>query len=468
MLQRIFIVIICFVLFFDLIAQGSRTGFSIDSLPPSEIDIPIQVNLRPFFAVAEANVDTHFTSPDYPLSWIQPDCATRYKYYFRRSPLRLSGAGRSMNILFTGYYRIIGSTRVCVKGTVVSPWTPECKCGFSEGERKVTIGFNTSFWLSPNYILQTKTARLEPKAMDNCTVCFWGQDITKTVMKGLKKELDASKKLMEDSFGLINLRPYMQLAWNKLNTVYSVPNVGYITLNPKLLRMDNLSVKNDLLNINIGITATPIVSFIKPVEASSPVPNLSTAATKNEFNIFLEAALQYDSLTRVMNGYLVNKRIELSEGLIKKHIIIRSAVISGDVLGRLNIKLDFTGSFTGTAYFIGKPVYNAEKKTIEVENLDYDVDTKSFLLNTAKWLFDKKITNELKKSTSFGLSNYYETAKMNLNGWLNKEWTKGIKGTGAVKDLKVVAVQALQQHLLIRTNCTGKLNVTVSEVDLKF
>ncbi len=440
----------------------------LDSLPQSEINIPFQINLRPFYTMAEKNVDTVFTSPNYPFDWVQADCATRYKYYFKRSPLQMTANGNRLNLSFIGFYKIIGSTRACVSGTVISPWTPDCKCGFSEGDRKVNIGFTSTFNFQPNYILTTKIIRTEPQPLNKCTVCFWGQDITKTVMDGMKRELDLSKKAMEDSFSIINLRPYIQQAWNKLSDVYTIPNVGFFSLNPKRLHMDNIIAKNDFLNINIGVAATPVISFIKPSAPVSPVPALTRLSTTDGFNIHLEAALQYDSLSTVLNGFLVDKRFELSEGIIKKHMIIKKTAVSGDDKGNLLIKMDFGGSHNGTIFFVGKPVYDPVKKQVEVKDLAYDLKTNSFLLKTAKWLFNKRIINELKKSTNFNLTSYYDTAATTLNSWLNKEWTKGIKGSGFVSDLKLTAVTALPQHLLIRSNCVGKLNVQITSIDLKF
>ncbi|MFN2438109.1 MAG: DUF4403 family protein [Chitinophagaceae bacterium] len=443
-------------------------GLRLDSLPQSEINIPFQINLRPFYAMAEMNVDTVFTSPNYPNDWVQADCATRYKYYFKRSPLQMSANDNRLNLSFIGSYKIIGSTRACVSGAVITPWTPDCKCGFSEGDRKVNVGFTSTFNFQPNYILTTKIIRTEPQPLNKCTVCFWGQDITKTVMEGMKRELDLSKKAMEDSFSIINLRPYIQQAWNKLSDVYNIPSVGFFTLNPKRLHMDNIIAKKDFLNINIGIAATPTISFIKPSEPLTPVPSLTKLSTTDGFNVHLEAALQYDSFSTVLNGFLVNKRFELSEGIIKKHMIINQTTVSGDDKGNLLIKMDFGGSHKGTVFFVGKPVYDQEKKLIEVRDLNYELKTNSFLLKTAKWLFNKRIINELKKNTNFNLTSYYDTAATTLNSWLNKEWTKGIKGSGFISDLKLTTVSALPQHLLIRSNCVGKLNVQVTSIDLKF
>lgn len=450
-------------------AQSSTLqNFPVESLPESQIDIPIQISLKPFYTLAEKNVDHYFTSPDYPTGWVESDCATRYKYHFTRSPLRMTMNGTTLNLAFTGSYKIIGSTRACVNGVVLSPWTPECKCGFSEGGRKVDIGFISTFNLRQDHILQTKIVRTEPRALNKCTVCFWGQDITSTVMEGLKKELDLSKKIMEDSFSIINLKPYIQQAWNLLSEPYAIAGIGFLTLHPKKLRMEKINARNDMLNIQLGISATPVISFQREETGLTEVPNLITATNKDGFNINLEAALQYDSLSQVMNSYMAGKRIDVTEGLLKKHVIIQKATLHGDSTGNLIVKVDFTGSFNGTAYLYGKPGYNQALKTIEVKDLDYDLQTKSFFLKTAKWLFNKRIISELKKYSSISLASYYDTASQTLNTFLNKEWTKGIRGSGTVSELQLTAVSALPQHLIIRSHCAGKLNVLVTEIDLKF
>lgn len=462
----------CFILFSLLasrlaLAQKAVPPITKDILPESQIDIPIQIDLKPIYALAERKVDTVFTSPNFPNAWVQADCATRYKYHFRRSPFQMTVSGTTLNLAFMGYYQIIGSTRACVNGAVLSPWTPSCSCGFEEPERRVNISFSTVFNLQPNLVLTSKITRNEPKALDKCSVCFWGQDVTTSVIEGLKSELDASKKAMQDSFGIVNLRPYLQQAWNLLSEVYTIPNVGYFALHPKQLRMEHINAKNDLLNISLGLSASPAISLAKPEASITPVPNLSGSNNPGGFNIFLEAALEYDSLSKVLNTLLVNKRFDINQGIIKNHVIINQTRVSGNEQGNLVIGVDFSGSFDGTVVFTGKPVYNDDKKQIEVQDLNYDLQTKNFLLKTAKWLFSNKIAEELKKYTTFDLTQYYDTAGKTLNDWLNMEWTHGIRGTGSVSDLKLTGVYALPQNLLIRSNCMGKLQVQVSDFNLK-
>jgi hypothetical protein len=246
----------------------------------------------------------------------------------------------------------------------------------------------------------------------------------------------------------------------------NIPGIGYFSLHPKSLRMQNINAKNDLLTINIGISATPAITFQKEAVKPSPVPNLTPAANSSGFSVFLEAALQYDSLSRVVNGYMAGKRFDLSEGIFAKHIVVKEVTVAGSNEGRMLIKLDFTGSFNGTAFFTGSPVYNAATNTIEVQDLDYDLQTKNVLLKSAKWLFAGKIETELKKATAINLTSYLATAQSSLNTYLNKEWAKGIKGSGNVKELKVISVEPLPQHIVVKTSCAGALGVQVTQIDL--
>ena len=165
----------------------------------------------------------------------------------------MKASGTSLNLGFTGYYKIVGSTRVCVKGAVISPWTPPCKCGFNEPERRVNVSFTNSFSVLPDYKVKLSIKRNEPQPLDKCEVCFWGQDITKQVMNGLKTELDAAKKDLEKSYGTVDLKPRFQQVWDQLNKAYNIYGLGWLQINPQKIRINNLFAMNDSLNIYLGL-----------------------------------------------------------------------------------------------------------------------------------------------------------------------------------------------------------------------
>ena len=429
-----------------------------DSLPESELSIPIQVNMKPLYQLAEKNVGMVFTSPNWPEDWVSIDCANRYKYQFRRGPLQISAAGNSMNLGFTGFYKIIGSTRVCLGNTVVSPWTPACRCGFDEGERRVNVGFVNTVNVLSDYKIKLNIIRQEPVPVDKCTVCVFGVDITNQVMKGLKSELDLAKKTIEDSFGVVDLKPQVQQLWNKLNVSYDLYGLGWLKINPQKIRLTRMFAHNDSLNIFLGMTAKPVISFEKSADLMTLVPNIDNSFSKPGFNIFLDAVLNYDSLSTILNAQLKDKEFNLAKG---KNIIVKDCRIYGTGNEKLIIKMSFTGSNSGVAYFTGKPFYDEKKKIIEVRDIDFDVKTKNLFLKSADWLFNKRITNEIARVSKFDLSTYVDTARTLINRQLNTEWIKGVKNTGNINDLKIVGFYPLTEQFIIRSNASGELMIKV-------
>src|SRR5438034_5513665 len=337
-----------------------QTNFRLDSLPNSEINIPIRINLQPVYAMAEKNVDTVFTSPNYPDDWMEDGCDTRYKYIFRRGPLEMKASGTSLNLGFTGYYKIIGSTRVCVKGTVISPWTPPCKCGFIEPERRVNVSFTNSLSVLPDYKVKLSIKRNEPQPLDKCEVCFWGQDITKQVLKGLTTELDAAKEDMQVHYGIVDLKPRFQQVWNQLNKVYAIYGMGWLQINPQKIRINNLFAQSDSLNVYLGLSAKPVISFEKPPEQTSSVLNIGDFSHRTGFNIFLDAVLNYDSLGNILNQQVVGKQFNFNKGPVKKTFIIKDCKLYGSGNEKLIIKVKFSGTDDGIIYFVGNPVYDKE------------------------------------------------------------------------------------------------------------
>jgi hypothetical protein len=440
-------------------------NFKLDSLPSSEINIPIQINLKPVYTMAEKSVDTLFTSPNYPDGWVQEGCATRFKYSFRRSPLQMKASGLSMNLGFTGYYQIIGSTRACVNGTILSPWTPPCRCGFgSEGERRVNVSFTNSLSIQPDYKVKLGIKRNEPQPLDKCEVCFWGQDITKQVMKGLITELDAAKKDLDKNYGTVDLKPRFQQVWNQLNKVYSIYGLGWLKINPQRIRINNLFARNDSLNVYIGLSAKPAISFEKPAEQASAIPNIGSFSRQPGFSIFLDAVLSYDSLGTILNQQIQGKEFDFKKGFVKKKFIIEDCKIYGGGFEKLIIKIRFSGTNTGVVYLVGKPVYNKDKRSIEVTDIDFDIKSKNVLLGSADWIFDKKITKEISKQARFELGAYIDTAKISINNELNREWAKGIRSYGTIRDISLIGIYPMQQQLIIRSNCAGDLSVKVESI----
>jgi len=446
----------------------SQTNFRLDSLPDSDINIPVQINLKPLYRLAEEFVDTVFTSPNWPEGWVEDGCATRYKYYFRRGPLGLRASGNSFDLDFTGFYKIIGSTRICLGGTILSPWTPPCRCGFAEGERRVNVGFNFKVNILPDYKIINQVTRKEPVALDKCEVCFWGQNITTQVMSGMKAELDLSKQAIEDSFGIIDLRPQVQQLWQLIGASYNLGGLGWLKMNPQHFRLNNFFARNDSLNIFFGLTVKPVVSFERPPDFNTLVPKMAPPALPGGFNLFLDAALNYDSLSQILNTQLKDKRFDLNKGPLKKHAIIKEVRIYGMGNEKLILKIEFSGSAQGVAYLTGRPYYDTGKKEIGLKDVDFDIKTKTAFAKTAEWLFNRRIIREIEEGSRFDLSGYVDTVIHLANSYLNREWIKGIRSAGNLDRLEIIGIYPMTNQLIIRSNAGGYLGIRAESIDFKF
>jgi hypothetical protein len=177
--------------------------------------------------------------------------------------------------------------------------------------------------------------------MDKCSVCFWGQDVTTDVMNGLKEELDCARTIWKKILGLYDLRPKFQQVWDQLNKVYSLYDLGWLQINPSKIRVNNLFARNDSLTIYIGLAAKPLISFEKPQEHLTVVPNISDFSNRAGFNIFLDAVLNYDSLSNIVTSQLKDKRFDLTSS---KYIIVKDCMLYGMDNENLVIKVSFEGS----------------------------------------------------------------------------------------------------------------------------
>ncbi|MFT3704062.1 MAG: DUF4403 family protein [Agriterribacter sp.] len=448
----------------------AKTAFALDSLPLSEIDIPLQINLKPLYDIANKNVQTFYTSDGWPNDFVVNNCDTRYMYRFKRGPIQIISNGNTIDFNFTGNYVIAGAQRACTGSgsnrTAVTPWSPTCTCGIKEAEPRVYISYKSSFQLKNNYGVITKLQALEPKPLDKCTVCFWGHDVTPTVMAQLKAQLDVAGKDIQDSLNKISLRPQFQKLWDILNTSMRMYDMGYLQINPERIRLSTLYAKNDSLNISIGISARPLISFSKGADHKTIVPDISDFNLRKGFSVYVDAIMNYDSLSNLLTKQLHGKRIDMDK--VGKYVIVEKCEIYGADNEKLIIKIQFSGSDNGILYLVGKPVFNKEKNSVEVKNIDYDIRTKDLLIKTAKWLFNKRIINELNKYSTFNITAYSDSLLSKVNVQINRQLQKGVSSTGKVNILQVVDIYPFKENFILRCNTKGEMAIRIDSFDYAF
>lgn len=433
----------------------SRPVAVVNTQPPSDIDIPIRIGLKPVYKWADKFVDTLYTSPDYPNSWVADGCDTRYQYRFVRGPFQFRAFNDVLYVSFSGFYGVKGSTRLCT-GIGNSVWSPSCSCGFgSEKPRRIDAGFTIKFLLTPDYKLGVMVNRVDPVPVDKCSVCFFGKDITGIVAAQLKTELDASVADMQKKLQTFSLRPYIQMVWDTLQTPYRMPGFGYLSTQPQQFRISQVSLMRDSLFLSLGLTARPELKQA-PENRKLPLPGLSDFRSRSGFKMFIAQQLPYDSLSAIASQKVAGQEFQAGKGLLKKSIRIDSLKLQGGT-AHIIVKVFVSKAAKGVFYLEGTPAWDAQKQELWLDSLDYHIETKQFLLRTASSLLDGTITSKLKAYTRFNLREKIVQLNASLLAQMNRDIFPGVTSKGFISKMNIDEMKASDKGIFIAAAAEGKL-----------
>jgi hypothetical protein len=419
------------------------------------------MSLSPLYQWVERSVDTVFTSEGYPDGWVQQGCGLRYRYRFWRGPLRLRARGQTLDLGFTGQYQIEGSTRACVKGVVISPWTPPCRCGFSEGPRKVEVRFLNSLSVLPQYQLQLSIQPEAPKPTDPCKVCLWEQDITREVMKGMMDELLVAKQQLEKEYGRIDLKPTLLQTWSTMNRPIPLGEYGWLMIRPLGFRINRMEAVGDSLDLSVGLRARPVVVNTVPLAyTTAPPTDWEKPASSDDFSIRVGLELRYDSLQGVLNRQFLPISIKPDKGPFRKTVRIDSITLAGGNDQRLKCRLHLSGKYAGTLELSGIPSWDTASGHLRLQEIDYDLKTRHQILGKAARWFDRPIRKWLEEKFLFDLGGLLEEKRIWLEQRLNQAETGPLKCRGKLTKLDWLGWMNGGDRLRIQMGLEGRMQCT--------
>jgi hypothetical protein len=158
-------------------------------------------------------------------------------------------------------------------------------------------------------------------------------------------------------------------------------------------------------------------------------------------------------LTSELNGKSVT---------IKNNEVIFTGIeIQGAANKQLNLKVNFDGKRKGTLYLVGTPVFDSIAQKISFPDLTFDLKTKDALLQSAKWMFNSKITDMMRAYATFDLTPHLDEMKKMVQKEMNRELTEGVNLNGKVTDLMLVGIYPQLNQLIIRINTIGDIKLSM-------
>lgn len=425
--------------------------------PLSTLVLPISVKLTDYYKMADEQVPYTFDGGEQHCEDVS------YSYHFVRDPMVLSANERSVDIKVSGKYRI--KMNYCPSCTDLFSDDPHCvipriyfSCGYGEPMRRMKLGYHTDIELTPDYGLSTTTKLTELKAIDPCEVTVFAYDATDQLLTEVRKSLQSLAKDIDKQLSGISFKKEATQLWKEAATPIEIPGYGYISMQPVSIKLTNPLIQNNVLNTTLILEARPNFTTAKPVETNvPPLPPLHITPTTpgDTLELFADLHLSYDSISSLSNRYVKGTKLTIK----KKDIILDSVRIAGASDQKLVFKVGFSGDKKGILYITGKPVFNKELQQIELTETDFDIDTKSALLNTAEWLFSDKILEEITKSSKQDLTPQLAQLIDEINKSLLYEY-EGFTLSGKVSELLVDQVYPETDRLIVRVAARGTLQLT--------
>ncbi len=428
--------------------------FTIPEAPVSAIKVPIKINLKPYFDDTDASLDKSFTGGESQCSGVS------YSYRFLRTPIKFEGIGDKLKFTVGGKYSL--KLNYCPTCSDLLSDEPYClsnriyaSCGVNEPMRGVKVSYTTEIGVDKNYHLKSTTKLGDVKALSPCKITAFDYDATSTLLSEVKGALKDLEKDIDSEIGAVSLKEDIQETWDLLQESTDLEGYGFMELNPIGMAVSKIRYRGDTAIVNALLHARPQILSKPSGNPPRELPMLSKYENRNGFDITMDIKTQYDSLTAILTREVKGTELDLSG----KKVIFGDIAVHGASNQQLHIKVDFSGTKSGTLYLTGTPVFDKEKQHISFPDLDFDLETKSALLKSAKWLFDRKITKMMREEASMDLAPYLADLAKEVDSSINGYLDEDVYMWGKVKDIKIDLIQPMNDELFIRIHSLGKIGI---------
>ncbi|MFM6953422.1 MAG: DUF4403 family protein [Sphingobacteriaceae bacterium] len=282
-----------------------------------------------------------------------------------------------------------------------------------------------------------------------------------SVFKGkLAKKVDDA---IAQSF---DIKPYVVSALEQLakpiqvNPEYKV----WIGMQPLALYASPTTVANQKISFNLGmkayietsINAQPSLKFDKT--QLNLVPN--TLPT-TDFSLSVANIITYANAAALVQQNFAGQTF--SSG--KRAVTINQIDLWGKD-NQLIVALNMSGTVNGTFYLSGIPKYDALKKEIYLDGVDFVLDSKNKLLKTGDWLVHGLLAKKIQESCRFSIAEYLTNGQKTASSYLNGyQPVKGIHVSGALTTVQPGQLILTPQAIVTMLNAKGKVAIKVDGLD---
>lgn len=330
----------------------------------------------------------------------------------------------------------------------------------------IALKFKTAVTINPDWSITTKTEAEGYEWLNAPAVKIAGMDmsvkfIADILMQGSVKSIGpkVDKSLKE----YLDFKPYAQKAWAimdepfNLNEQYNV----WLQVCPQSLMTSQLNGNKGVIGLNTAVTASIEMSMGNKPETrqSRNLPSLQLGkAISPEASINAFINVSFDEINKQAATFLVGKTFEQG----KRKVKVERVNIYGSN-GKLVAETQLSGSLKGTLYFTGVPSYNPSDSTVVINEFDYDISTKNFLVKSASWLYQDGFRKLIAQNLKWSIKNDMKEINHLLNSTLSSYTIQeGVLLKGTVNKLLPGSIVINPSGITTEITANGRLGLTIT------
>ncbi len=275
-----------------------------------------------------------------------------------------------------------------------------------------------------------------------------------------------SRKVDEAIAKSFDIKPYVFDALDQLSRPVQV-NEDYkvwLGIQPIALYASPTVLANKKISFTMGmkayletsVNAQPTLKFDKTKLALQ-----SGVMASNDFKASVASVITYANAAALMQKNFAGQKFESG----KRSVTITKIDLWGKD-GQLIVALSMIGSVNGDFYLSGTPKYNAEKKEIYLDGVDFVLDSKNKLLKAGDWLAHGLIAQKIQQSCSFSIADYLNNGQKTMASYLsNYQPIKGVYVNGQMTELIPDQITLTPQAMVAMIVAKGKVAIKIDGLD---
>lgn len=434
----------------SLVSPTPQYNTALIPLPVSKMNIPVNLKL----AVLESVINSQLTGLLYEDKDFNDGDRMKVKVY-KRNPIRLSGKDNEIRYKIPLTIQVIYDAMV----THVS----------ASGE--IELEANTSFTIAKDWTLKTQTDLTHYVWIKKPVAEVAGMNLpvgslADVILNNSKSYL--GKQIDEMTATYFDLKAIVASAWSSITRVLSVSEEykAWLLVNPAKVTMSPMIIQGDSIQTCLSLSAKPQLNIGEKPMANgvTKIPDYAQVMGENQrTTLVLRTKLPFSETKSLTLNQVGGQTF--SSG--KKSVTVEDVNYFGEN-NKLGVEITLTGAYKGKIFLTGTPQIDTSTNLINLPDLEFNLETKNFLVKTAGWILKSNLKKMIQENINFYLKLNLNDTKKELEKQLNEyPLAAGFKMKSKIDKLSVNNIQIIPDGMLIDMAIGGNLGIFTSVIQKK-